>query len=72
VPILAFLEQYYYGQNMTIRYACVRDILDTVVLSLLESPARTFTYVGKNLPDVFMFQCIVFLGCFFSRSKLFS
>eukprot|EP00934_Nitzschia_sp_Nitz4_P002969 Nitzschia sp. Nitz4//scaffold272_size25479//12374//15946//NITZ4_008309-RA/size25479-snap-gene-0.1-mRNA-1//-1//CDS//3329545225//2959//frame0 len=42
---LKTVEQYYFGQNMTIQHACVKDILDTVVSSLLENPSRTFTYV---------------------------
>ncbi|CAB9518020.1 Lysosomal alpha-mannosidase [Seminavis robusta] len=42
---LKTVEQYYYGQNMTIQDACVEDILDSVVEALLENPYRTFVYV---------------------------
>jgi Glycosyl hydrolases family 38 N-terminal domain len=42
---LKTVEEYYYGLNMTIQPACVRDILDTVIEALLEHPSRTFTYV---------------------------
>lgn len=42
---LKTVEQYYYGLNMTIQQACVRDILDSMVVSLLKNPSRTFTYV---------------------------
>ena len=45
---LKTVEQYFYGQNMTIQPACVEDILDSVVTSLLENPARTFTYVEQK------------------------
>lgn len=42
---LKTVEQYFYGDNMTIQHACVNDILDSVVMALLENPSRTFTYV---------------------------
>lgn len=45
---LKTVEQYFYGENMTIQQACVEDILDSVVTSLLENPARTFTYVEQK------------------------
>lgn len=45
---LKTVEQYFYGLNMTIQHACVNDILDSVVSSLLEHPARTFTYVEQK------------------------
>lgn len=45
---LKTVEQYFYGLNMTIQHACVNDILDTVVASLLENPSRTFTYVEQK------------------------
>ena len=45
---LKTVEQYFYGENMTIQHACVNDILDSVVQSLLEHPARTFTYVEQK------------------------
>lgn len=42
---LKTVEQYFFGENMTIQHACVEDILDSVVTSLVENPSRTFTYV---------------------------
>jgi hypothetical protein len=46
---LKTVEQYYFGWNETIqRKACVKDILDTVVSSLLENESRTFTYVESK------------------------
>ena len=45
---LKTVEQYYNGLNMTIQKACVRDILDAVVDSLLDNPSRTFTYVEQK------------------------
>ncbi|KAL3927906.1 MAG: hypothetical protein SGBAC_012884, partial [Bacillariaceae sp.] len=42
---LKTVEQYYYGLNNTIQGVCVKDILDSVVASLLEDESRTFTYV---------------------------
>jgi hypothetical protein len=46
---LKTVEQYYFGWNETIqRKACVQDILDTVVSSLLENESRTFTYVESK------------------------
>ena len=45
---LKTVDEYYYGLNMTIQQACVRDILDSVVVALLEHPARTFTYVEQK------------------------
>lgn len=42
---LKTVEQYYYGLNMTIQPACVENILDSVVDSLLNFPSRTFVYV---------------------------
>lgn len=45
---LKTVEQYYYGENMTIQHACVSDILDSVVSSLVENPSRTFTYVEQK------------------------
>ena len=45
---LKTVEQYFYGENMTIQHACVNDILDSIIQSLLEHPARTFTYVEQK------------------------
>jgi len=45
---LKTVEQCFYGENMTIQHACVIDILDSVVTSLLENPSRTFTYVEQK------------------------
>jgi len=45
---LKTVEQYYNGDNMTIQDACVRDIIDTMIDALLESPHRTFTYVEQK------------------------
>ena len=45
---LKTVDEYYYGLNMTIQQACVRDILDSVVVSLLKNPSRTFTYVEQK------------------------
>ena len=42
---LKTVDEYYYGLNMTIQQACVRDILDSVVVALLQHPSRTFAYV---------------------------
>lgn len=42
---LKTVEQYYYGQNNTIRHACVSCILDSLVYALEMNPKRTFTYV---------------------------
>jgi hypothetical protein len=45
---LKTVEQYFYGENMTIQHACVKDILDSVVTALLQNPSRTFTYVEQK------------------------
>jgi len=50
---LKTVDEYYYGLNMTIQEACVRDILDTVVISLLKNPSRTFS---KSLIASFCFN----------------
>ncbi len=42
---LKTVEQYYYGQNNTIRQACVSCILDNVMYALQLNPSRKFTYV---------------------------
>ena len=45
---LKTVDEYYYGLNMTIQKACVRNILDSVVVALLQNPSRTFTYVEQK------------------------
>ena len=42
---LKTVEQYYYGQNNTIRHACVSCILDSLISTLQRNPDRKFTYV---------------------------
>jgi hypothetical protein len=42
---LKTVDEYFYGLNQTIQQVSVKDILDSVVASLLENPSRTFTYV---------------------------
>ena len=39
------VEQYYYGQNNTIRHACVSCVLDSLIPALQQNPQRKFTYV---------------------------
>ena len=42
---LKTVEQYYYGQNHTIRHACVSCILDSIIYALQLNPSRKFTFV---------------------------
>ena len=45
---LKTVDQYYLGLNESIQQASVHEILDSVVASLMENPARTFTYVEQK------------------------
>ena len=42
---LKTVDQYYYGQNITIQQACVSCILDSLIYALELNPERKFTYV---------------------------
>lgn len=42
---LKTVDEYYYGSNRTIQPAAVQYILDTVISTLYDNPARTFIYV---------------------------
>ncbi|CAB9508715.1 Lysosomal alpha-mannosidase [Seminavis robusta] len=53
---LKTVEQYFYGLNMTIQKACVKDILDTVVEALLDNPHRTFTYVEMRFFSMWFYN----------------
>ena len=41
------VDEYYSGANNTIQHAWVRSIINSVVLSLTQNPARQFTYVEQ-------------------------
>jgi alpha-mannosidase len=45
---LKTVDQYYFGLNMSIQNACVKDILDSIIAALLDNPSRTFTYVEQK------------------------
>jgi alpha-mannosidase len=53
---LKTVEEYYYGLNMTIQSACVKDILDSVVEALLDNPKRTFTYVEMKFFSMWFYS----------------
>ncbi|XP_010528132.1 PREDICTED: alpha-mannosidase At3g26720 [Tarenaya hassleriana] len=42
---LKTVDQYYVGANNSIRGACVQNVLDSVIASLLDDPNRKFIYV---------------------------
>ncbi|XAR73763.1 Alpha-mannosidase [Bertholletia excelsa] len=42
---LKTIDQYYVGSNNSIQGACVENVLDSVVMSLLKDPNRRFIYV---------------------------
>jgi hypothetical protein len=44
---LKTVDQYFSGANDSIQHAGVRNILNSVVMSLERDPARTFTYVEQ-------------------------
>jgi hypothetical protein len=45
---LKTVDQYYFGLNMSIQNASVKDILDSIIAALLDNPGRTFTYVEQK------------------------
>ncbi|KAK8963515.1 hypothetical protein KSP40_PGU009535 [Platanthera guangdongensis] len=44
---LKTVDQYYVGSNFSIQGACVRNILDSVVVALLKDPSRKFVYAEQ-------------------------
>ncbi|KAL5986034.1 hypothetical protein ACLOJK_028024 [Asimina triloba] len=50
---LKTIDQYYVGSNNSIQGACVRNVLDSVVVSLVKDPNRKFVF-AEQLLEVFL------------------
>ncbi|KAG0474873.1 hypothetical protein HPP92_014559 [Vanilla planifolia] len=65
---LKTVDQYYSGSNNSIQGACVRNVLDSVVMALLKDPNRKFIYAEQfyNIVVNYVHQ-IGFDSIFFAR-----